>query len=164
MPNAEKVELLPDKDIQPIPPNQDWGFNRHGLIVSVARIRFYQHYAFKDIPEETIIGIMHFTPAGDTFIPRMRSFVLAEGVAGLDAFFEELDRHNLKPTYLVGRADERMAKLAASIGFKLISDPRDKNLFSVVGETEIVRREFIARKERSRLERLSVRANRQPKL
>lgn len=90
---------------------------------------------------------MHFTPAGDTFIPRMRSFVLAEAVAGLDSFFEELDKHDLKPTYLIGHADERMAKFATSLGFKLTPDQRYKNLFSVVGETETVRREFLTRKK-----------------
>lgn len=162
MPNTERD--LQQREVQPTPPDQDWGFDRHGLIIVVSKPTLYVQHAFQDIPEETIIGLMHFTPAGNTFIPKTRSFVLAEAVVGLDAFFEELDKHDLKPTYLIGHADERMAKFATSVGFKLTPDHRYKDLFSVVGETETVRREFLARKKRSRIDRLAARANRQPTL
>ena len=157
-------------DTQPIPQNTNWLFAQHGLTVDVMKLVgspfHFRPEVVQDVPKGAIIGVMHFTPVGSKFVPEKISLVLAQGIAGLDVFFEEIDNHDLKPTHLIGYTNERMAKFAASLGFKLIPEQGDgdENCFGVVGEIEIVRRMFIARKEKGKLGRLFVRANRQPTL
>ena len=141
-------------------------FDSKGLTIDISRLMKDFSATVEEsreiiaIPINTLIGTMHFTPVESHYIWGTKTLTIARGIETMNNFFEFLEsQNNITPEYLYGSTNERMAKFAQRLGFKIIStrendysSNRPKNIgtksFVVIGKTEEIKQKLAEYNER----------------